>query len=366
MQDRTIIGTAIPTISRDFNRFSDIAWYESGFLLPICAFQLSFGLIFRSYSVKWTLLSLTAIFELGSIVSAAAPTSAVFIAGRVISGMGAVGIGPGAFIIITLIVPLQKRPKYIGSMGAMFGISSILGPILGGYLTSVSWRWCFWINVPIGGVAMVLLVLLAPDAPPPTKPPSSWRRRILDLDPLGCFLIATAIVALLFALQLGGEHHGWSRPSIIALFVVFAVFLSAFMAYQYLRGDKATVPPRVICQRSVFSACMIGFFSGSVLVLYTFYLPLWFQVVQGRSPQNSGLALIPLLLSNVAAIMTSGFLVSRVGYYTPFALFGGTTLLASSALITTWTADISQAKWIGYQVRRSSECHYTIGCLITS
>ncbi|KAI5458579.1 major facilitator superfamily domain-containing protein [Mariannaea sp. PMI_226] len=348
--DRTILGTAIPTISRQFNSFGDIFWYESGFLLPICAFQLSFGLIYRYYSTKWVLLVLTALFEIGSIISAAAPTSNAFIIGRVISGIGGVGIGPGAFLLITLLVPLHKRPMFMGSMGAMFGISSILGPILGGYLTSVSWRWCFWINVPVGGVSMVLLILLAPNAPPPSKPASSWYQRLLDLDPLGCLLIAPSIICLLFALQFGGKDQSWSQPRAIALFVLFGAFLLVFIFFQVWRKEKATVPPRIICERNILSGCIIGFSVGSALVLYSFYLPIWFQVVQGRSPQNSGLALIPLLLSNVAAIVLSGFLVTKVGYYTPFSIVGGIILVTGSALITTWTPEISEGKWIGYQI----------------
>ncbi|OKL59586.1 hypothetical protein UA08_05354 [Talaromyces atroroseus] len=348
--DRTIIGTAIPTISSQFNSFADISWYESGFLLPICASQLSFGLIYQYYSTKWVLLVLTALFELGSIISAAAPSSNAFIVGRVISGMGAVGIGPGAFLLVTHLVPLEKRPKFLGSLGSMFGISSILGPILGGYLTSVSWRWCFWINVPTGGVAMVLLVILAPDAPPPCKPATSWRKRILEFDPLGFLLIAPSIICFLFALQFGGEDQSWSQARVVALFVLFGVFLLGFIACQVWRKENATVPPRIVCQRDILCGCMIGFSTGSVLVLYTFYLPIWFQVVQSKSPQSSGLSLLPLLLSNVVAIVLSGFLVSKVGYYTPFSVIGGMMLVAGAALVATWTVDINEGKSIGYQI----------------
>lgn len=282
--------------------------------------------------------------------------------------MGGVGIGPGAFLLITLLVPLQKRPKFIGSLGAIFGISSILGPILGGYLTSVSWRWCFWINVPIGGVALILLILLAPNAPSPSKPATSWRKRLLELDPFGCLLIAPSIICLLFALQLGGNDESWSQAHVVALFVLFGVFLLAFTAFQAWRKEKATVPPRILFQRSILSACMVGFFSGTVLVLYTFYLPIWFQVVQDKTPESSGLSLIPLLLSNVAAIVLSGFLVSKVGYYTPFAIFGGILLVTGSALIAIWTVDISEGKSIGYQVRlwHFGRTRFFLPLLITS
>ncbi|KAF0634691.1 hypothetical protein FPSE5266_07483 [Fusarium pseudograminearum] len=348
--DRTIIGTAIPTISAEFNSFGDIAWYESAFLLPLCVFQLSFGLVFKYYSTKWVLFILTAIFEIGSIVCAAAPNSNALIIGRAITGIGGAGIGSGVFIYITLLFPLEERPKYLGSLGSAFGISSILGPILGGYLTSVSWRWCFWINVPIGGLSLFLLFILAPDRPSPVKPATTWRQKFLDLDPLGFLLVAGSIVSLLFALEFGKEDKAWSTGRVIALFVVFAVLLVAFAAYQVWRGEKATIPPRILRQRTVLAACLFNFFMGTVLVIYAFYIPVWFQVVKGKSPQDSGIALLPLLLSNVVFVIVGGILVSTIGYCNPFAIGGSAILIVGAALITTWTADVEKGKWIGYQI----------------
>lgn len=130
----------MPAISQQFQSFGDIAWYESGYLLPFCVLQLSFGRIYRYYSAKWTMVINIAIFEVGSIICAAAPSSKALIVGRVISGIGGAGVTPGAFLLITFLVPMQSRPKYIGSLGSVFGITSIVGPILGGYLTSITVR----------------------------------------------------------------------------------------------------------------------------------------------------------------------------------------------------------------------------------
>ncbi|WZH47041.1 major facilitator superfamily domain-containing protein [Fusarium acuminatum] len=348
--DRTIIGTAIPTISAEFDSFGDIAWYESAFLLPLCVFQLSFGLVFKYYSTKWVLFTLAAIFEIGSIVCAAAPNSNALIVGRAITGIGGAGIGSGAFIYVTVLFPLEERPKYLGALGAAFGLSSILGPILGGYLTSVSWRWCFWINVPIGGLSLFLLCILAPNRPPPSKPADTWRQRFFDLDPLGFVLVAGSISSLLFALEFGKENQEWSSGRVVALFVVFGVLLLIFVGYQVWRGEKATIPPRILKQRTVLVACLFGFAVGSVMVIYPFYLPVWFQVVKGKSSQDSGIALLPLLLSSVLLVMVGGVLVSKIGYYTPFAMGGAAILVVGSALFTTWTADVSTAKWVGYQI----------------
>ncbi|KAI4721944.1 MFS general substrate transporter [Aureobasidium sp. EXF-10727] len=347
--DRTIIGTAVPAISNQFGSFGDIAWYESGFLLPLCALQLSFGLVYTYYSSKWVLIILVSIFEIGSIVCATAPTSHALIVGRVIQGIGGAGIGSGAIILISMLVPLQARPQWTGGIGAVFGLASILGPLLGGYLTSISWRWCFWINVPIGGVSLACLIFFTPNNPPAVQAAPTWRGKLDQLDPLGFILIAPSVICLLFAVEWGGSKYSWNSGRVIALFVVFGTLLLAFIAYQTWRGDKATLPPRILRQRSIISASLANVGIGSVLVLYAFYLPIWFQVVQGKSPQKSGLSLLPLLLSNVLAVITTGIATSLVGYYTPFLIVGSGILIVGSALLTTWSVNISAGIWIGYQ-----------------
>lgn len=363
VQDRTIIGTAVPSISNHFNSFGDIAWYESGFLLPLCALQLSFGLVYTYYPSKWVLVILVSIFEIGSIICASAPSSNALIVGRVVQGVGGAGIGSGAIILISKLVPLQARPQWTGGIGAVFGLASILGPLLGGYLTSITWRWCFWINVPIGGVSLASLVFFTPNTPSAVKAAPNWRGKLGQLDPLGFVLIAPSVICLLFAIEWGGSRYPWSSGQVIALFVVFGVLLLAFIASQIWREDKATLPPRILRQRSMISASLANVGVGSLLVLYAFYLPIWFQVIQGKTPQKSGLSLLPLLLSNVLAVISCGVLTSIVGYYTPFLIVGSALLIVGSALITTWSVNIGAEIWIGYQV---SFMNFLLVCQIAS
>ncbi|KAK6220660.1 hypothetical protein LQW54_002105 [Pestalotiopsis sp. IQ-011] len=348
--DRTIIGTAIPTISADFNSFGDIAWYEAGFLLPLCVLQLSFGLVYKYYSTKWVLISLVAIFEVGSLVCALAPNSNALIIGRVITGTGGAGISAGAFLLITYLVPLASRPKYIGALGSVFGITSAIGPILGGYLTSITWRWCFWINLPVGVVSLVLLVLLTPKTPPTEQRADTWLGKVKQLDPLGFILIAPAVICLLFALEWGDVRYPWADGRIIALFVVFGVCTLSFVGSQVWRKEKATVPPRVALNPSIISACFAYVGTGSVLVIFAFYLPIWFQVIQGKSSQDSGVSLLPFLLGIVFAVIGSGILTSVIGYYTVLMIIGSALLIVGSALITLWTPDTKTGTWIGYQI----------------
>jgi MFS family permease len=291
-----------------------------------------------------------AVFEIGSIVCAAAPNSKALIIGRVVSGVGGAGVPPGAFLLISFLVPLQSRPKYIGALGSVFGLTSLFGPVLGGYLTSITWRWCFWINLPVGGVSMLLLVLLTPKCTPPVKRSPTWKGKLLELDPFGFVLVAVCLVCLLLAIQFGGRGYSWNSGVIVALFVVSSVFGAAFIVAQVWRGEKASIPPHVLRQRSVVAGSLASLGIGAVLVLFAFYLPIWFQVVQNKSPQSSGLSLIPLLLSVVFAVIASGVFTSAVGYYVPTALFGAVVTMIGAALISTWKANVGAGQWIGFQV----------------
>ncbi|KAL5120374.1 hypothetical protein ACEQ8H_001664 [Pleosporales sp. CAS-2024a] len=348
--DRTMIGTAVPTITKQFNSFGHVAWYEAGFLLPFCVLQLSFGRVYQYYSPKWVMTILILVFELGSIVFATAPSSKALITGRVVTGIGGAGVPPGAFLLVNFLVPLQQRPKYLGSLGSVFGITSVLGPILGGYLTAVTWRWCFWINLPFGGVSMVLIAWLTPRCAPPIKRSSTWKGKLVELDPIGFLLIATSLICLLLAIQFSGKQYSWSSGVVIALVILFGLFGIGFVVFTLWRGEKGTVPPSVISQRSILAAIFSSIGIGSVLVLFAFYLPIWFQVIQNKSPQDSGLSLIPLLLSVVVAVILSGIMASKSGYYVPGLILGSCILMVGAGLITTWSATVGSGRWIGYQI----------------
>lgn len=172
----------------------------------------------------------------------------------------------------------------------------------------------------------------------------------MQLDPIGFILIAPAIICLLFALQLGGVKYSWSDGRIIAFFVVAGILGTAFIISQIWRKEKATIPPRIFRQRSILAGGLASIGIGSVLVIFPYFLPIYFQVVQGKTSQDSGLALIPLLLSVVILVISSGILTSMLGYYTQFPIIGGALLMIGSALVSTWTVDTPKATWIGYQI----------------
>ena len=350
MLDRTIIATAIPRITDDFHSLGDVGWYGSAYMLTGCAFQLIMGRVYTFYSPKFVYITCIGIFEIGSAICGAAPNSQVFIFGRAIAGSAASGIFSGAIVIILNVVPLHRRPIFQGLVGAIVGVASVAGPLLGGAFTSnVSWRWCFYINLPIGGAAMVALFFIL-QIPTPRNAKTPWRQQINQLDPIGTAVFLPAIVCLLLVLEWGGSTYAWSDGRIIALLVLFAILAIAFVCIQYWRKELATIPPRIIKKRSIMAGMWFQFCSGSAMMLLFFYLPIWFQAIKDVSAVKSGIMNLALLLSLVVASIIGGALIHRIGYYTPFVYVCSVLMCIGSGLITTWTPSTGHSQWIGYQV----------------
>ncbi|KAJ8071804.1 hypothetical protein OCU04_002118 [Sclerotinia nivalis] len=304
--DRTIISTAIPQITDEFSSLPDVGWYGSAYLLTCSSFQLLFGKFYTFWAVKTVLLLSVLLFEVGSIVCGAAPSSAAFIVGRAISGIGAAGVFNGAIVCIINAVPLQKRPRLLGLFGAIFGVASVVGPLVGGALTSkVTWRWCFYINAPVGGVAVVIIALYlkVPDQDN-TKLPLI--EKLSQLDVIGNIVLIPGVVCLLLALQWGGQ-------TIIA-------------------GFLATI------------------FTGSSQYVYIYFLPIWFQAIGGVSAVDSGTRLLPLMLATVLATILAGVAIQKIGYYTPIAIAGSCIMCVGAGLLMTLQIDTGKGKWIGYQI----------------
>ncbi|RYP24792.1 hypothetical protein DL765_000338 [Monosporascus sp. GIB2] len=202
--DNTIIATAIPKITDEFQSLEDVLWYGSAYFLVIGGFQTVWGKVYRYFPLKTSFALAIFIFEIGSLICGAAPTSVALIIGRAIGGLGAAGLGTGAYLMIALAAEPKKQPLFIGLVGMSYGIASVLGPVLGGVFTDsrLTWRWCFYINLPIGGVAclIVLLFFQAPPSAKPTQAPLS--EKILQMDPVGAMLIIGGATCYILALHL--------------------------------------------------------------------------------------------------------------------------------------------------------------------
>ncbi|KAK7749789.1 hypothetical protein SLS53_000368 [Cytospora paraplurivora] len=333
--DRLIISTAIPQITDDFHSVTDIGY---------------FGKLYTFYSVKFVLLTAILLFEVGSALCGAAPNSVAFIVGRAISGLGSAGIYSGVITVLVYAVPLHKRPMYQGMFGAVFGLASVIGPLVGGAFTSnVTWRWCFYINLPFGGIAMLLIFFLlqVPDRETTHLPN---RQKLSQLDFFGLSMLLPGTICLLLALQWGGLTYAWGNGRVIALLTLAGVLLTGFVVAQVVRPETATVPPRIFAQRSIIAGFWSTFFIGSSMMITFYYLPLWFQAIKGYSAVDAGIRSLPMVLPMVLSSITTGVLISKIGYYTPFMICGVMLLSIGAGLLTTLQVDTGEAKWIGYQV----------------
>ncbi|CAI7671755.1 unnamed protein product [Penicillium palitans] len=349
--DSSIISTAIPRITSEFNSTGDIGWYGSAYSFAMCALQPIAGRLFGSFPMKVIFLGSLAIFELGSLLCALAVNSPMLIVGRAIAGIGAAGCFTGAFCIVAVSSPLVKRPFYIGILQSTFGIATIIGPVLGGAFTEhATWRWCFWINLPIGAVTILsLLFFFKPPTRDSIKGPTILRR-LQNLDMLGAVLFAPAIIMIFLALQWGGTEYAWKNATIIGLFIGGAGLGVVFALWQIRKGDDAMIPPRLICERTMFFSCFSEFFAMGAVYISIYYLPEWFQVIKGASPTKSGLMYLPLALSDVLSATLTGASLKYLGYPNPYMLLGTGLMSIATGLFSTFSLTTPHQHWIPFQV----------------
>jgi len=351
--DNSILATAIPRITDRFNALNDVGWYISVYLLTTCAFQLSFGKLYTFYSLKWMYIFALAIFELGSLVCATSPSSVALIWGRAIAGLGCAGVFSGAILIISHTVPLHKRPIYTGLIGAMYGIASVAGPLMGGAFTDnkhLTWRWCFYINLPFGLVTFLFITFFFQTPKRQKAQKVGILAQMNQMDVPGTLVFLPAIICLLLALQWGGTKYEWKNVRIIVLLVLAGILLIIFVILQIIRGENATVPPRIVKNRSIYGSVIYAFCIGGAFFVILFYLPYYFQAVKNTSAIQSGIRSLPLVLSMVVMSLVAGGLITTLGYYTPFMWLSVVLMPIGAGLLSTLHVDSGAAAWVGYQI----------------
>ncbi|KAH8808033.1 major facilitator superfamily domain-containing protein [Xylogone sp. PMI_703] len=349
--DMTIVATAIPKITDQFHGLSLVGWYGSAFFLTLAAFQSTWGKIYKYFPLKTGFLVAIFIFELGSLICGVAPNSTALIVGRAIAGLGGAGIASGAYTIIAFSARPAMRPAFTGILGASYGIASVIGPLLGGvFAEKATWRWCFYINLPIGGIAgaIILLMFQTPSAAVPVKAP--FREKILQMDPIGTGIIIPAVVCFILALQWGGQSASWHSGKVVATLVVFGVLMVVFCINEYFQGEHAIVVPRLMKNRVVAVGMIYVFFLAGGFFLLLYYMPIYFQVVDGVSASQSGVRNLAMILATTIATIASGILITAFGHFVPLMILGAVLLTIGSGLIYTLGLHASAGKWIGYQI----------------
>ncbi|KAH6714241.1 MFS multidrug transporter [Leptodontidium sp. MPI-SDFR-AT-0119] len=352
--DTSIIVTAVPKITSDFHSLEDVGWYGSAYLLTSASFQPLTGKIYQKLNSKFTYISFLGLFELGSLLCAVAQSSNMLIIGRTVAGIGGSGLSTGGLTILSACLPLEKRAMYVGFMMSVGLLGTVVGPVLGGVLTQyTTWRWCFYINLPVGAIVALSLVLIhIPDirGDSSTRPKHTFNSLFHDLDLIGFSLFAPTVVMFLLALQWGGVSYPWKSATVIGLFCGAAGLLAVFLAWEHKKGDGAMIPLSMVKKRIVWSATLSTFFLFGSLLGQAYYLSIYFQAVRGMSPSLSGVYALPGILSQVVFAGVSGVGVSKVGYYLPFTIFGSALNSVGTGLMSTFTPTSATAAWVCYQI----------------
>ncbi|KAK0260207.1 hypothetical protein LTS09_005023 [Friedmanniomyces endolithicus] len=346
--DLAVISTATPAITSEFNSLVDVGWYGGAYQLGSSAFTPLTGKLFP----QWTFLTFFFIFEVGSVLCGAAQSSAMFIVGRTIAGIGCSGISTGALTIISAVLPGKAQAQVLGIAQGLGQIGLAVGPIIGGALTEyVSWRWCFYINLPAGAVVGILLLRFRIPEPELKKPAMEvLGTAVKSLDLPGFALISPAVIMLLLGLQFGGNEHPWNSSVVIGLLCGAAVTFVCFLIWERRQGDEAMVPFALLTNKVIWSAAgNMAFVLASILVA-DFYLSIYFQAVHDDSPLMSGVHLLPTCLGIVLFTIISGVMIGKLGYYLPWTVSGSAISAIGYGLLSLLSPTTPAAKWIGYQV----------------
>ncbi|KAJ6629312.1 ABC transporter [Mycena sp. CBHHK59/15] len=354
--DQTILSTALPRIASDFNAFSQQGWVASAFVLTQTAFILFFSQLLRIYPGKYTLLASVTIFEVGSAVCGSAKDVNTLIGGRALSGVGAAGLLTSMLQITAQVTRLEDRPMLFGLFESVFALASIIGPLMGGALTDhVTWRWCFYINLPIGGVTLVAITFLLKAEPPLgsdgyDRSFKSLLRQTAGLDWIGAALSLGAVTSLVLGLQWGGNTKPWGSADVIVCLVLAPVLAIVLVLWERFLGDRAMVPLTIFKSMSIYAICFFAIFNRFNLLIFTYYIPIYYQAGRDHSATKSGVDLLPLMLAVVVSIVLSGQIVGSFGRYWPFLVCGPVPGAIGAGLMYTVTASTSGAAVVGYQI----------------
>ncbi|MBD3003054.1 MFS transporter [Streptomyces sp. 5-10] len=311
--DQTIVSTALPTIVSDLGGLEHLSWVVTAYLLASTAATPLWGKLGDQYGRKKLFQTAIVIFLIGSALCGIAGDMAELIAFRALQGLGGGGLIVLSMAIVGDIVPPRDRGRYQGLFGAVFSATSVLGPLLGGvFVDRLSWRWVFYVNLPVGIVALLVVasVLHIP-----------VRRTSHTIDYLGTFLIAVVAAALVLMTSLGGVTYGWGSWQIVGLAVVGMVLLAAFVRVE-TRAAEPVLPLTLFRSRTFTLCAVIGFVVGFAMFGSMTFLPTFLQIVQGVSPTMSGVHLLPMVLGTLVSSTVSGHLVSRTGRYKVFPVLG--------------------------------------------
>ncbi|HEX5741656.1 MAG TPA: MDR family MFS transporter [Pilimelia sp.] len=328
--DQTVVGTALPTIVGQLGGMAHYSWVVTAYLLASTASTPLYGRMSDLYGRRPVFLFAIGTFVLGSVLAGAAQTMTQLVVTRGVQGLGAGGLMTLAFTVVSDVVAPRDRGRYQGFFGAAFGLSSVAGPLAGGWLAEHDWRWIFYLNVPLGLLALVVCDRVLRLVP-------AVRRRHVAVDWAGAALLVTGVSCLLLALSWGGEAYPWHSAPVAGLFGAGAVLGALFVLRQRVAAEP--ILPLGLFRRRTFSlATAASFLFGVVMFGAVVYLPLYLQVVRGAAPARSGMLMLPMMAGIIVTSVLSGRMISRVGRYKWFPVAGAAAMVVGLLLCAGLTA----------------------------
>ncbi|HYA53514.1 MAG TPA: MFS transporter [Streptosporangiaceae bacterium] len=323
--DQTIVATALPTIAGDLHGLSHLSWVVTAYLLASTVSTPLWGKLGDLYGRKVFFEAAIVIFLIGSALSGLAHSMLMLIAFRAVQGIGGGGLLTGAQTIVADVVPPRDRGRYQGLFGSVFGVTSVIGPLIGGFFVdNLSWRWVFYVNLPIGVVALAVVAAVLP---------GQLRRAQHRIDYLGTAFLAGAATSLVLLTSLGGTTYAWSSAPIFIMGAA-AVILGAAFVWAESRAAEPVIPLHLFRNRVFSAASAVGFVVGFAMFGSIAYLPQYMQIVKGVSPTLSGLRLLPLMAGLLTTSIVTGRLVTRWGRYRIFPIIGTATMTAGLYLLS--------------------------------